>query len=440
MLGIDEAELVRVGAATHRLGTRFEHWSPDGEPWHHVHDCYGPPTAGVQLHDLWARARRSASVPAFDRCAPAAAMAAAGKFVHPDDREPLLANFGFGLRLDPDRYRQVLMALAQRLRVGRGQGEIADVERREQGGIAALRLTDGQRVDADLFIDCGGPSAPILSRIDDRYEDWSRWFPCDRLLIAREREASAPSSADVAAAVDIGWRGTVPLEDGRIVTLAYSSAHGAEGKARRALGASTEAVREAELVSVRPGRRPEPWVHNVLALGDAATALDPLEGVNLHLVHTAIQRALDLLPGRDFHPLELREYNRQSTQLVGRVRDLVAVHFVRSGRRDGALWKAMAGCTPPDSLGHTIEEFERRGRLPFYELETFDRHGWAAVMIGHGIVPRASDPMAEGVDPQESIASIRAYAERVAALPARLPPYADYLARMRAALQAAARR
>jgi tryptophan halogenase len=171
-------------------------------------------------------------------------------------------------------------------------------------------------------------------------------------------------------------------------------------------------------------------MRNVLALGDAATAVDPLEWTNLHLAHQGILRALELLPGRDCHPLELAEYNRRTKQETTRVRDFLALHYLRSGRREGALWQALAGRAPPDSLAHSLEQFDARGRLPFYEEESFAAESWHAVLLGMGVVPRSPAASALGLDLDSAARALRDYAAQLAALAARLPAYRDYLGRM----------
>jgi tryptophan halogenase len=427
LLGLDEAAVVRAGAANHRLGTRFEQWSADGAPWYHVHGDYGREGGAVPIafHQLWARARRAGPVPAFDRYSFAALLAEQGRFAHPQqDPNSALSTFSYALRLDPERYRDLLARMAAELPLLRAQGSIADVERREDGGVAAILLEGGRRLEADLFVDCSGPSAQLLSRIDSRFEGWSRWHPVDRLLIAEVADGSAASSCDVTAATGIGWRGSAPLGGRSLVTFAYSSSAAGDEEARRALG--DEAAGEA--VAIRPGRRPDPWVGNVLAIGDAAEAVDPLQSTNLHLAQSAIMRALGLLPGRDCHPLELREYNRRTEQQTLRIRDFIALHYLRSGRRDGAFWRGLADREPPDSLAHTLEQFERRGRLPYYENESFDRHGWLAVLLGVGVLPRDTDALAAGVDPAAAEGAMAALAGGLAQMAERVPSYRDWLA------------
>ena len=180
-------------------------------------------------------------------------------------------------------------------------------------------------------------------------------------------------------------------------------------------------------MSIRPGRRPQPWTRNVLALGDASVTLDPLHGAGLHLAQTAILRALDLLPGRDCHSIELREYVRQTGQETIRVRDFLALHYLRSGRSEGPFWRAASTGRVPDTLAHTLQQFESRGRLPFYEEESFTPHSWSAVLHGMGVLPEAMDPVAAGVDPKTAAAAMQRLAAKLAELSSRLPAYPDYL-------------
>jgi tryptophan halogenase len=416
-IGLDELDLVRRGIAVHRLGTRFEQWSADGRSWYHVYGEFGFSIGQVGFGDVWLEAERRKRALPFHRYSPAAVIAEAGKFVHPEERAGSpLATYLYALALDPDAYRARLEEQAAAARIVRTAGDLVDVERREDGGVAALRLSGDRRVEAELFLDCTGPAARLLGAADDSFEDWGAWLPVDRIVVAED--SGEPSPVDVASAIPDGWRW-----------------RGSAG--RRTLRAELTAGGDG--VAIRPGRRARPFVRNVLALGDAATAVDPLHGANLHLAQSAVLRALELLPGRDCHPLEAAEYNRRSGQETSRVRDFLALHYLRSGRRDGDFWKDLAERAPPDSLAHTLEQFERRGRLPFYEEETFDKASWLAILFGLGVRPRHLNPAGAGFDPEQAMGAMEAYAEQLAALPPRLPPYRDYLARMAGLASSSAR-
>ena len=177
------------------------------------------------------------------------------------------------------------------------------------------------------------------------------------------------------------------------------------------------------------GRRLEPWTGNVLAIGDSATALDPLHRLNLDLAHNAILLALELLPGRDFNPVETAEYNRRAEQVTRRVRDFVALHYLRSGLSDGA-WGSAAKAEPPDSLARTLDQYEHRGRLPFHEEERISRDSWAAALIGLGVRPRHVDPQALNVPLEEAVAAMDRLVQEIGQAVAGVPAYGDYFGRI----------
>jgi tryptophan halogenase len=262
-----------------------------------------------------------------------------------------------------------------------------------------LRLTDGSRIEADLFIDCTGPQARLLSAIDDSVEDWSRWMPFGRIALGFSDDVDDAATADRMRGSDAGWTIEWPLR-GRTMTACLTI--------------------EGEGVAIARHRRLRPWVGNVLALGEAATALDPLHGMNLDVAQQAILLALELLPGRDFHPLETAEYNRRAEQLTRRVRDFAALHYPSSLKAEDA----------PESLARTLGQYRHRGRLPFHEDESVTRDSWTAALIGMGFVPEHADAQALVVPLDQAVAAMAELADAIDKTVAGLPTYHDYLARI----------
>jgi tryptophan halogenase len=76
------------------------------------------------------------------------------------------------------------------------------------------------------------------------------------------------------------------------------------------------------------------------------------------------------------------------------------MHYV-TARRSESFWKEAAAVEPPPSLGHTLSLFAERGRLPYYEEDTFARDSWLAVLFGQGFLPRRIDPLTDSVTPEQ---------------------------------------
>jgi len=124
--------------------------------------------------------------------------------------------------------------------------------------------------------------------------------------------------------------------------------------------------------------------------------------------------------------VELWDFNRQCAAETTRVRDFLALHYVAS-KREESLWQRMRDTAPPDSLAHTMRLFSERGRLPFYEDETFARDGWLAVLLGQGVIPRRTDPLIDAVPPAQSEQAMVAMRDGIARLVSTLPTHADFL-------------
>lgn len=405
-IGIDELDLVRRGIASHHLGTRF---TGEAGSWIHSFGAVGRGEGAVPFRQFWLDASHAGAALAFDQYSPASVIGAAGKFVHPSgDPGSPLASYLYGLRLNPKRYRAQLAEATDELpRLG---SAIAAIERRADGGIAALRLADGRRVEADLFVDCSGSAALLIGAINQDYDDWSPWLPARHIAHTWEPVGPLEPLACVDAIAD-GWRLTATVPGATLTA-----------------GVTTTPTPGSTVI--RPGCRRKSFVTNVLALGDAAVALDPLHGANLSLAHSAILRAIDLIPGRDCHPLELAEYNRLTALEADRARDF---HALFQARLSGAI-------APPDTLERTLTQWRARGRLPFFEEETFTESDWEQHLIGLGILPDAVAPLARAIDRTAATKAMASFAQELAALADRLPTYADYLVRVGQAPAASARR
>ncbi len=396
-IGLDELDLVRRRIAVHHLGCSVK--ERDGRGWLHTFGEVGRSEGQVSFHQLWLQASQAGEALPFDRYSTASVIGAAGKFVHPSgDPNSPLATYLYGLRLDPSAYRARLKAATAHL--AHVEGTIIGIDRREDGKVAALHLDNGTVVEADLYVDCG-PSDSGLSA-DETYIDWQDDLPAVHIAIRSTTGSTAEPLSSIQV-IDGGWDLTLTLPD----TM---------------LHVHVTAEPTEESIEFRPGRRTDAFVGNVLAIGESAVALDPLHGTNLSLAHSAILRAIDLLPGRDCHPLELAEYNRLTTLAADRARDFHALFQSRLA----------PGVSPPQSLARTLSQWRSRGRLPFFEEETFTPSSWMQLLFGLGIVPDNVAPTARAIDDRAAAPAMRALAKDLTDLAARLPSYSDYLARISA--------
>ena len=414
-LGLTEADTVIRSGSGYRLGTRFEGWADTD--YVHAYGSHGDAIGSVQFYQLWLRAAKSGPAVPFDLYSPAAVMARENRFAPPDAlARSGLKSIGYGLHIDRPRYQQMMRAFALHLGATEISGPIENVRLSPGGSIEAAQA-GGQDIVADLYVDASGPAALLRSHLADQWEDWSAWLRADRILIARSGSPAEPSLLDRAVAAPGGWWWQASAPGRTHCGFVYSSRLRTDEDAKRELHERTSAVAE-KAIEIRQGRWSQPWLRNCVAIGDAAIAIEPLEWTNLHLAHGAIDRLVAMMPDRDFSPVELWDYNRQIGAEADRVRDFLILHYATAAEKSENL---------PSSLAHTLQQFRERGRLPYYEEETFSRDSWLAVLIGQSVRSRRIDPLTDAVAPADSDKAMTRMRETISTFVDRLPKYPDYL-------------
>src|SRR3954454_8948014 len=354
-LGLSDVDTVLGAGSGYRLGTRFEGWADAN--YVHAYGSYGTSLGSAPFHQYWLRAATAAAP--FDSYSAAAGCARCNRFAPPEavDRAGL-GTIGYGLHIDPPRYREMMRAFALHVGVTEIPGPIADVRLDSGDGSIGSVQVGGTETAADLYVDATGPDALLRSGLDDQWEDWSEWLPNDRVQLAQSNSPAEPSLLDSAVAFSGGWRWQAAAPGRTSYGVVYSSEHLTDADAARISSESGSAM-PPEVVAIRQGRWAQPWLRNCVAIGDAAVAVEPLEWTNLHLAHDAIDRLVALMPDRDFSPVELWDYNRQTSAEADRVRDFLVLHDATTSGQSRTHFAP--------SLGLTLKQFRERGRLPFYE-------------------------------------------------------------------------
>lgn len=416
----DEAALLRAARGGYAVGTAFDGWAGPQQSWFLPYGESGAPMGSVAFHHLADRLRGDGRDVRHGDYSLAALAAQAGRFAHPSpDPASPLSSYDYGLHLHG---RGLADFIRQTSDVERIAAPIADIERRDDGGIAALRLADGRRIAGDLFVDCTGSAARLIGAMPDaRFGSWRAWLPCDRVIARTEPDTAAAAPYAHHAAHDAGWIRHLPLAGARALTLFYAS------------GAMDDAAAEASMgAPPRPfesGRQAQPWIANCVAIGAAAAITDPLLGLDLHLATTAARRLADLLPHRQAGGVEAREYNRITTAELDRTRDISILPWKTNGRHGQPLWDTTRAMDVPDTLAHKIALYQSRGQVVMYDEEPLEQLDWVALFEGQGVRPRRHDPLADAV-PLDRIGAhmdrLRAVLTRAAA---EMPRHADYLGR-----------
>jgi tryptophan 7-halogenase len=401
ILGVHEADFVRRTQATFRLGGAFRDWGEIGEFYFHPFGDVGANLESVSFRHHWLRLKALGDVPPLSDFSLCAMAARNKKFAPPaSDKRSVLSTLDYAYHVDSAAYADFLRSLAIARGAESRRCDRIGADFTDAGAIAAL-VADGERIEGDLFIDATGSTASLIEGVlHAGFEDWRQWLPCDRVVSAAAARLEDLPPYSVSTALTAGWRWTVPLMERTGLGYGFSSAHASDEEAAAALTPSPRAA-DLRFASFTSGRRKEFWSQNVVAIGSAGCALEPLDAVNIHIIQTGLMRLLSLLPDRTVAPNERAEYNRLMIGECERIRDFLILHYAATRRHDTPFWNACRDMALPDSLAYKMRLFQSRGRVVLYDEETFEEADWAAVFLGQGITPRRYDPLADTLDPQQ---------------------------------------
>ena len=429
---MDEDDLVRRTQATFKLGIEFKDWTRPGHSYIHPFGPTGLPKSGVPFYTYWHRCALEGTAAPLDVYSLQALAARQNRFMRPVARmHSPLATIVYALHLDARLFAGYLRAYAEARGVMRTEGNVRDVALRcEDGFIESITLESGERIEADLFIDCTGFRGLLIEgALNSGYEDWTHWLPCDRAVAVPCERTGPLSSHTMASAREVGWQWRIPLQHRVGNGYVYSSQFLADDAAQEILLANLEgaATREPLRLRFTSGRRKQCWSRNCVAIGLSAGFLEPLESTGIHLIQRGIFVLLKLFPDRHFRQRDIDQYNRQLAFDYERARDFIVAHY-HFTEREGAFWRYCRSTVLPESLRERIELFRNYGRLMRDENELFSVQSWFHVLIGQAVTTAGYDPFADslGPNPQAALDEIR---EVVASCASTMPSHEAFIER-----------
>ena len=432
LIGLDEPEFLRATKATFKLGIEFVGWRRPGHRYFHPFGQYGATLPGVAFHHRWLKARADGEDLALADLSLATRLAAENRFARPQgEARSILSTLGYAYHFDASLYARHLRALAEARGVVRVEGRLGHVERAANGSVAALVTEAGERLAAELFVDCSGFRALLIGgEMGADYEDWSHWLPCDRAVAvpsARVAETTPYTRSTVRPA---GWQWRIPLQHRTGNGYVYCHRFCSDDEAAGTLLANLdgEALAEPRFLRFVAGTRRAAWTRNVVAIGLAAGFLEPLESTSIHLIQSGIAKLLTLFPDADMDPGLAARFNALMARDMDGIKDFLILHYHATQGHEDPLWRHCRTMPLPDTLVAREAQYRRSGRLMLDADELFREASWLAVLNGQGIEAAGYNPLADVLDAATNRAQVRQVAEVIARAAPTLPRHDEALA------------
>jgi tryptophan halogenase len=400
-LGVNEADFVRHTEATYKLGIVFQDWGRIGDRYWHPFGTFGVPINRRPFYHAWQKAQAEGLKPAFNDFSLCAALGDGNRFRFPDPAaQGPVSGLRYALHFDAALVAKYLRAYAEQLGVKRLERTVITATRREDGFLGELLFHEGDRLEADLYIDCSGFRGVLIEGVlKTGYLDWSHLLPCDRAVAVPTRVTSPRPPYTQASARPAGWQWRIPLQhrtgNGYVYSSAYLSDAAAFDDLLGQLGETPMA--EPRFLRFVTGRRAAFWNRNCVALGLASGFLEPLESTSIHLAMSGIYNLLDHFPDRTFDSANIASYNTLLIDEMEHVRDFIILHYCATSRDDSPLWRDCRSLDLPDSLRARIDRYLGSGRLPQRTGELFTDLSWFYIFEGMGLRPRRHDPLMDVV-------------------------------------------
>lgn len=434
-IGLSGEIVLSAAKAVPLVAQRYSNWAGAAPPFMLGYDDPSPPGFGVGLASYWVKARQEGSRIEFEDFLLGASAAKAGRVPVPQDSLHQDLSAGYGYTLDARGYTVLLKRFAEHLGV-RSESAILSAVEMEQERIAAVVLSSGERVEADLFIDASGTEGALISRFEgSALESSGSWWPCDRIVVASAPAINPAPAYSHISAFKAGWAGLYPLQNRTTAIAVYNSQFMSDAEMSAALPLLVQMPIHGDAVvsSLRPGIRPKPWMGNCVAVGEAAFSLDPIDSFSLHGTHSCVSHLMALFPAEAEVFPEAELFNRTIARAAQNLRDYQLAHYRLNRRFDEPFWDRCRDLNLPESLKRKIDVFSQRAQVPMYDDDVFEEQEWAALFIGAGIIPEMYDPRVDMLSDEAQITQMRERLRGIAAAVQEMPPVPQFLGNFQSA-------
>jgi len=366
-IGIDETDFMKAVDGTFKQSIRFVNWLDNNGDFYHHPFCRFAAGPGEDPGRRWLMSDRS--LPFMDTVSAQPSVCEMGLSPKMLENRPSGLGLVYAFHMDAQKFADYLTTISKARGVAHHLDNVVDVEMRENGDIAAVLTESGNRLEADLFVDCTGFAARLIEKkLGVGFSDCSQWLLCDRAVtINVPYEHYYPGKVrpyTTATALSAGWVWDIPLQTRRSLGYVHSSAFISENDAEEELrlfeGEHAESL-PSRVVSFRVGRRKQQWAANCVAIGLSGGFIEPLESTGLYLSQVASEALAEYFPyADDMTPLAFR-FNRVMANRFFEILDFINMHYCLTRRTDTEFWREIRR---PERINDRL-----RAKLEFWRIK-----------------------------------------------------------------------
>lgn len=297
--------------------------------------------------------------------------------------------------IENEKFVAMLEQISRDAGVGFINGRIIGSDRGSQG-ITAVHLEDGQRLEADFFVDASGFRSELLGKaLEEPFVPFDKTLFCDRAVVGGWERTDEPILPyTTAETMDSGWAWQIEHEHHVNRGYVYGSqAISDDEAAAEFLRKNPKAPKSPRVVKFRSGCYRRLWVDNVVAIGNAGGFVEPLEATALMIVCSHCKTLVDFLKHSSLEPTpSMRDLYNDSVAGTWRdIRDFLGLHYKSNTAMNTPFWKHCQADTDLSGIGALLEFYEENGPTGFcrYRMPTsqsdFGIEGYFTMLVGNKV-------------------------------------------------------
>lgn len=284
------------------------------------------------------------------------------------------------------------------------EGKMQSAARDESGNVTSLLLEDGRSVAADFFVDASGFRSELLGKVlGEPFDDFSKSLFCDRAVVGGWDRGADEKILPYTTAeqMEAGWCWQIEHEHHVNRGYVFSSDHLSDDQAAEEfLRKNPKAPSSPRVVKFRSGAYKRQWVNNVVAIGNAAGFVEPLEATALMVVCGNAQTLADILTDSDLRPSDMcrKLFNKATAKSWRDIKNFLAIHYWADRSKTNEFWRRCQNETDVSEVADFLEFYHQHGPSGYLKaffldgITDFGLEGWLVMLVGNQIPHNGAKP------------------------------------------------
>ena len=272
----------------------------------------------------------------------------------------------------------------------------------DEAGISALRLASERVETADLYIDCSGFFSVMLGKtLGTPFISYDDTLFCSRAVVGGWERTDEPIKPyTTCQTMSSGWCWQIEHEKRINRGYVYSPAFISDDQAEQEFRAGNPRLGPTRIVKFVSGRYQNCWVKNVVAIGNAAGFVEPLEATALGGIAVQSRTLAETLSECDGRvtPTAQNHYNTFHNRNWDTIRDFLAIHYRYNSYLDTPFWRHCREKTPLRAAEPIVHTYAENGpTFVFGDTllqpgDQFGMIGYIALLLGQRVACPSYQP------------------------------------------------